>query len=188
MGIKIRKELREWVVLLTVGGFIYFMGWHTVIIGKIQQAVLYSGLITPSELTEEKFASYNFTLESMDGEKVLFSEFLGKTVFVNFWATWCPPCIAEMPDIHDLYEEKGDEVLFVMISLDENKGKARAFIEKRGFEFPVYFLASGLPSTYQVHSIPTTYLIDKEGTIRVENSGMAKYNTNDFKKLLEEIR
>ena len=187
MGNKIKKELKEWIVIFSVGGFIYVMGWHTAIIGKIQQAVLYTGIITPSELTEERYASYNFNMEDLDGQVVSFKTMEGKTVFINFWATWCPPCIAEMPDIHELYKEKKGEVEFVMISLDQNESKARKFIETKAFDFPVYYLRSALPSTYDTHSIPTTYVIDKNGRFRIENHGMAKYNSESFKNLLSEI-
>ncbi len=187
MATKIKKELREWIILITVSSFIYLMGWHTVVIGKIQQLVLYSGLFQPSELKEDRVASYDFVIEDMEGTKVPFSEFKGKTVFINFWATWCPPCIAEMPDIHSLYDEVGSEVEFVMISLDQEEEKARKFVANRNFEFPVYFLRSRLPASYDTHAIPTTYLLDQNGKIHIENHGMAKYNTKSFKKLLAEL-
>ena len=157
-----RKKLREWVLLITVGSFIYLMGWHTVIASKIQQVILSTGIISPSEVKEERFASYDFVLEDEFGDRVHFENFKGKTVFINFWATWCPPCIAEMPDIHRLYEETNEQVEFVMISVDQNESKAKIFVENKSFDFPIYFLRSGLPSGYNTRSIPTTYLIDKE--------------------------
>lgn len=184
---RIQKEIREWIILITVGGFIYLMGWHTILLGKLQQAILYTGIIQPSEVEDDRFASYNFNIESLEGELVSFQTFEGKPVFINFWATWCPPCIAEMPDIHGLYEETSKDVQFVMLSLDQDEEKAKRFIEERGFKFPVYFLRSGLPSSYETHAIPTTYLLDKDGKIRIENHGMAKYNTSKFKALLAEV-
>ena len=183
---KIKKELREWIVLLSVGGFIYLMGWHTFLIGKLQQAVLYTGILSPSEISDKRVASYDFKLETLDGTEVHFSEFENKTVFINFWATWCPPCIAEMPDIQSLYDETNGDVSYVMISLDQDENKAREFVKKRGFSFPIYFMRSSLPKTYNTHAIPTTYLIDKTGMIKVENHGMAKYNSSKFKKILKE--
>jgi len=184
MSNKVKKEIREWIILITVGSFIYLMGWHTVIASKLQQAVLATGIISPSELKEERFASYEFVLENVDGQRVHFADFKEKAVFMNFWATWCAPCVAEMPDIHDLYKEVGDGVSFVMISVDQDESKAKKFIKDKEFDFPIYFLRSGLPKGYNTRSIPTTYLIDKNGKIRVENSGMAKYNTSSFKELL----
>ena len=183
----VKRELIEWVVILSVIGIIYVGGWHTEVIGRFQQAVLSTGIISPNLSEDEVHASYTFMLEDIDGNQISFSDFEEQVVFVNFWATWCPPCIAEMPDIHSLYEQKKDSVSFVMVSLDKDEKKARDFISRREFDFPVYFLRSGLPATYNIHSIPTTYVIDKNGIIRVENHGMAKYNTKKFKSLLADL-
>lgn len=184
---KIKREFIEWIVLITVFGTIYLGGWHTEVIGKLQQAVLYTGVISPDKVSEEKKASYAFELETLDGDEVSFNEMKDKVVFINFWATWCPPCIAEMPDIYSLFKEKGKKIEFVMISLDQDKQKARSFIEKKAFDFPVYFLRSELPENYDTHSIPTTYVIGKDGLIKVENHGMAKYNSESFKEYLDEL-
>lgn len=179
-----KKELREWLILIAIGGVIYLFGWHTAIIGKVQQLFLSSGIIQPSEVTEDVSASYDFILEGIDGNVLNAATLRGEVVFLNFWATWCPPCIAEMPDIHNLYEEKGKEVKFIMISLDRDREKAKAFIKKKSYDFPVYFLQSNLPQPYNIHAIPTTYLLSRDGKIKIENQGMAKYNTKKFKELL----
>jgi len=184
---KIRKELIEWVVLISVFGVIYWAGWHTVVIGRIQQVVLSTGILQPSMVEKERPASYEFWIEGLDGEKMRFDAFEGEVVFINFWATWCLPCIAEMPDIHKLYQAKKDQVRFLMISLDRDESKAKDYIAKKGFQFPVYFLRSALPKSYDTHSIPTTYVLDKEGKVKVENHGMAKYNTETFKQLLTDL-
>ncbi|MEO9873019.1 TlpA family protein disulfide reductase [Ekhidna sp.] len=184
---KIRKEFIEWIVIISVFGIIYLTGWHTEVIGRVQQVVLSSGIISPNITTENKLASYNFRIEDMNGNRILFNQFKEKVVFINFWATWCPPCIAEMPDIHSLYQETKNNVSFVMISLDKDENKAREFIERKEFDFPVYFLRSSLPAVYDTHSIPTTYLLDKKGRIKAENHGMAKYNTEEFKELLTKL-
>ena len=184
---KVKKEVIEWVVLVSVFGIIYLGGWHTEVIGRLQQLVLTTGIIQPSALEEERQASYDFWLEDFDGNRVEFSSFNGEVVFMNFWATWCPPCVAEMPDIHDLYLKQKEDVRFVMISLDQDEAKALAFIDRKEFEFPVYFLRSSLPPTYNTHSIPTTYVLDREGIIKVENQGMAKYDTDSFNEFLQAL-
>lgn len=184
---KIKKELIEWVILISIIGVIYFAGWHTEVIGRIQQVVLSTGIIQPNIVEVEKTASYNFRLENLKGDIIAFDSFRNKVVFLNFWATWCPPCIAEMPDIHQLYESKKNDISFVMISLDKDENRAREFIKNKEFDFPVYFLRSALPKNYNSHSIPTTYVLDKGGIIKVENHGMAKYNTEKFKNLLSEL-
>ena len=187
MNKKIKKEAIEWIILLTVMGLLYFTGLHTEVLGKIQQAVLYTGLIQPDKPTTLKTADYHFTLEDFHGNEFLFEDKNGEVVFLNFWATWCPPCIAEMPDIHELYQSSKETVSFVLISIDKDEQKARDYIDKKGFEFPVYFLRSSLPKTYEVSSIPTTYILGKDGQIHIENHGMAKYNTPKIKQLLTSL-
>ncbi len=182
-----RREIIEWSIILVVGATLYVTGLHTQVIGQIQRVILASGIITPDLEETGTPASYQFMLEDLEGNKKSFEEFRDQKVFINFWATWCPPCIAEMPDIHDLYEKAGDHTAFVMISLDDNREKARAFVRKKEFEFPVYFLASSLPSVYNPRSIPTTYVISPEGEIVVTRHGMAKYDTKKFRTFLEEL-
>lgn len=180
-----KRELVEWGVIIVVGATLYFTGLHTEVIGQVQRVVLATGIIRPDTDPEaEKLADYNFRLTSASGEPVDFSAFQGKTVFLNFWATWCPPCIAEMPDIQDLYTKTRDDVAFVMISLDDDPDKARRFVERKGFDLPVYFLSSALPEVYDPKSIPTTYVIAPDGKIAMTRHGMAKYDTDSFRAFL----
>lgn len=183
-----KRELIEWTALIGVGATLYLTGLHTEVIGQVQRVVLATGIITPDTDEEpEKNASYNFSLTNVSGKKVDFSAFKGKTVFLNFWATWCPPCIAEMPDIQDLYTKSNGEVAFVMISLDDDPDKARRFLERKGFDLPVYFLSSVLPSVYNPSSIPTTYVISPDGKIVMTRHGMAKYDTESFRTFLRSL-
>ena len=132
----------------------------------------------------KKIASYDFVLETKEGEKVRFDEFRGKTVFINFWATWCAPCIAEMPDIQGLYDKVGDKVEFVMISVDAQPEKTWNFAENKGFTFPVYRRASLIPAVYEREVIPTTFVLSPDGKIVAERHGMAKYDSDDFREFL----
>ncbi len=182
-----RREVIEWSILIVVAATLYFTGLHTQVLGQMQRVMLATGIITPDLTEEQTPASYWLTLEDLEGNKVHFEQFRGKTIFLNFWATWCPPCIAEMPDIHDLYKKVGDSTTFVMISMDKERDKARAFVADKEFTFPVYFLASSLPSVYETRAIPTTYVISPDGEIIVTRHGMAKYDTKKFRKFLSEL-
>ena len=187
MDKKKKKELIEWGVLILVVGIVYLGGWHTQLIGKFQQAVLYTGIIKPNQVEEAKPASYNFSLRDSQGNEISFADLEGQVVFMNFWATWCPPCIAEMPDIHNLYKSQPDSTRFFMISLDRDKQKAIDYVKEKDFTFPIYFLNSSLPKSYDISSIPTTYVLSKDGNIVIENHGMAKYNSDSFKSLLADL-
>lgn len=184
-----KKAIKEWAVILGVFGILYVTGLHTEVIGGLQRVLLSTGILRPdTELDDAEIrkANYNMPLLSLDGDRTSLQEFEGKTIFLNFWATWCPPCIAEMPNIQDLYDDVSseDDLVFVMLSLDEDPEKAKAFMERKGFTMPVYFLAGRQPGVYNSTVVPTTYVISPEGNIVMEKRGMAKYNTSGFKDFL----
>ncbi len=183
---KLKRELIEWSVFIAVIAGLYLTGWHTEVLGTLQRGVLASGLITP-DIEEEPGdkMDFRFQLKSLDGEDFDARTLEGEVVFINLWATWCPPCIAEMPDIHDLYLKKGQQVKFVMISLDKDPQKARDFIKRKEFEFPVYTADYGLPEVLYTRSIPTTFVISRTGDIVVKRLGLAQYNNQEFIEYLD---
>jgi thiol-disulfide isomerase/thioredoxin len=185
----VKREIIEWAVFLGILGFLFGTGLHTPVFGFLQGLILKTGIIQPSiDESVTATADYNFVLFDQQGNSESFSKFKGKVVFVNFWATWCPPCIAEMPDINELYSElRDDDIVFILISLDDDFQKAKDFVKKKKFDFPIYQLASPLPKVYESSAIPTTYVISPKGEIVVARSGMAKYNTEKFKSYLKAL-
>ena len=119
----------------------------------------------------------DFTVTDRDGNTVKLSDFFGKPIVLNFWASWCGPCKYEMPDFEEAYKELGEDVVFLMVNLtdgySETVGSAKAFLEEAGYTFPVYFdtLSEGA-MTYQVYSIPCTYFLDRNGALVTRNVGM----------------
>lgn len=109
--------------------------------------------------------NYDFVLEDLNDNKVTLSELKGKKVFLNFWATWCPPCKAEMPDIEKLYQETKDSDLVILaINAGDDKSTVQDFIAKNNYNFSVLLDTNGEVSRlYQVTGIPTSYFIDTEG-------------------------
>jgi thiol-disulfide isomerase/thioredoxin len=184
---KARKEILNWIVIIGVIATLYLTGLHTEVIGRVQQAVLATGIIKPGKGDTKSGidADYNLQLVSLDGERISLENLKGKVIFMNLWATWCPPCIAEMPGIQELYNQTPkDDVAFVMLSLDDDLKKVRRFIQKKGYTFPVYMLAMKLPAVYDTNSIPTTYIISSNGKIVLRKEGMANYNSQSFKTFL----
>ncbi len=181
-----KREIIEWVIFLGIIAIMWATGLHTPVIGFIQGLVLKTGIIRPNIEAENPVdADYNLMLTDRQGNIASLKEFEGKVIFMNIWATWCPPCIAEMPDIHDLYQEiKNEDVVFVMLSVDDDLHKAISFVDKNGFEFPVYQLAGPMPLAFESKAIPTTFVISPEGKIVVKKSGMAKYNSKKFREYL----
>ena len=188
---KLRKELIEWTVILTVFALLITTGAGAKIASVLQRGILQTGLMKPEIIDSDEVvtADYNFSLTDSQGNTVPFSEFKGKTVFLNFWATWCPPCIAEMPDIHSLYTGLKDNqnIAFVLVSMDKSHQQAIKYVNDKSYDFPVYFLKTRPPKSYDTSSIPTTYVISPEGKIVSERHGMAKYDTKKFRKFLESL-
>lgn len=187
-----RRNIIEWTLLLGIPALLYITGLHTEVIGKIQQVALSTGIIKPDLAapteTVEKGELYNFALEGIDGRPFLLESYKGKVIFMNFWATWCPPCIAEMPGIDALYKTTASEdIVFLMISLDEDFSKAEKFVEKKGYDFPVYKVRSQIPIPLRSQSIPTTFIIAPDGNIAATHKGMADYNNPKVKDFLQEL-
>ncbi len=144
---------------------------------------------SPSEISEENremLEDYAWRLQDLDGEMHYFGEAEGEVVLVNFWATWCPPCIAEMPSFQKLYDDYGNKVKFYFVSSEE-KERLQPFLEKKGYELPVYQPLSATPEKMRSNSLPTTYLISKTGELVVDKKGAANWNDDNFRKLLDEL-
>ena len=187
-----KRALIEWTVILSILGFIYLMGWHTEVIGRLQQGLLWTGLIqADTELTEAERAviDYDMPLITFSGMPANLEDFKGKVIFLNFWATWCPPCIAEMPGIQSVYDDysSNNEIAFVMISLDEDISKARQFLADRDYSFTGYRLNGIRPELFRSEIIPSTYVISKEGKLAAKKEGMANYNTSRFRDFLDDL-
>ncbi|MCF6296642.1 MAG: TlpA family protein disulfide reductase [Flavobacteriaceae bacterium] len=134
----------------------------------------------------KKLSSYNWKLINKKGESVDFNTLKGKVIVVNFWATWCPPCIAEMPSFQKLYDIYKDNIVFLFVASDE-KDKVTTFIDKNKYTIPVYFEASNRPVEMESNSLPTTYIINKEGEIVVDKVGAVDWNSKKVKKLLDKL-
>ncbi|MCK1983327.1 MULTISPECIES: TlpA disulfide reductase family protein [Peribacillus] len=111
----------------------------------------------------------NFSLKTLDGEQVELSDYKGKKVMLNFWATWCPPCKKEMPDMEKYSQQAGDDVVVLAVNIDP-ENDVQAFVEDNGITFTIPLDSQSAKNPvnerYKILSIPTTYFIDKEGIIR----------------------
>ncbi|MFW5743611.1 MAG: redoxin domain-containing protein [Spirochaetota bacterium] len=129
---------------------------------------------------EEKIPSEDFSLDLLAGGETSLSDHRGKVVFLNFWATWCPPCREEMPSMQTLYDELADEGLEMLaVNVLEDAETARGFIEEQGFTYPVPLDTNGrVMIRYGVRAYPTTYIIDREGNVLGVRPGFHDWGTD----------
>ena len=119
-------------------------------------------------LLEKGVSAPNFSLPGLDGKNVSLADFKGKVVLVNIWATWCAPCVEEMPSMEKLYEElKGKDFELLAVSVDESGAEAvKPFMEKHKLNFPMLLDTKGeIKNLYQATGIPESFIIDKDGMI-----------------------
>ena len=194
MNKKMKKELVQWAAIGSVFLVLFLTGLHTEVFGFLQRGILATGLMAPDienpTATQEDHikADLNVPLLNSKGERLNMQKFEDKVVFMNIWATWCAPCVAEMPGINALYNDLKDEnIAFVMLSVDDEFEKAIAFKNRKDFDFEVYRSNGNFPQMYNSQSLPTTYIIDARGNLVLTHKGMARYNSDEFKNYLRNL-
>jgi thiol-disulfide isomerase/thioredoxin len=191
--------IKKWFKISNLLNGLFFVGVLVLIFNPSAKAVAIQGLMhiglfqpdmdkpVSKEVTAAGLSDVVF--KSTDGRTIHLAEQKGKVVFLNFWATWCPPCIAEMPSINGLYEKLKDNknIVFIIVDADHNFQKSVPFMAKRKFTMPLYQLASSVPSNLVSNSIPTTTIIDKSGQIVFHQEGSADYSNPKILAYLNSI-
>lgn len=139
------------------------------------------------EKKDRKTVNYtNWALSGLNVASLNGDDLTGKVAFINFWATWCLPCVAEMPGIKKLYDDYKDRIVFLFIT-NENWLAVSKFYEKKGYDFPTFNANDGVPGALFSRSIPTTYLIDKNQRIIIYKKGTANWNSKKVRETLDEL-
>ena len=196
-----RQKLVEWLPLALLA-LVMGTGLRPVVLGGVQRGLLATGLWraeapavpaqaaaapTPVAAGPSPYP-HNLAMRTADGRPVRLRDLRGKAVFVNLWASWCPPCRAEMPGIEALYRKVDkSKVAFVMLSLDEEPAKAQKFFASQGYTFPLFFGNGELPAPFNSSTIPSTIILGPDGRLAARHDGMADYDTPDFKAALEAL-
>lgn len=147
--------------------------------------------LPPSTLEKEeqfKISSQtkSWQIRDMEGNQILFSSLNEKPVFLNFWATWCPPCVAELPGIIDLYEKYKDDVNFILVS-NESMARVLTFGKTHNFNRALFYQNTSVPSDFSSQSIPTTFIINKDGLVVVSEKGAARWNSERIEEVIEKL-
>ncbi|MDE5525950.1 TlpA family protein disulfide reductase [Elizabethkingia meningoseptica] len=180
------KRFINIILLVLVLGIIFVPGVKVF----IQSSLMRVGFFKPNlkeASTEATTTSYALTFRDEKGTSYNLEDLKGKVVFINFWATWCPPCIAEMPTIQSLYENfRNDEnVKFVMLEVDGNEKKAAELFNKKGLSLPISFPNGNIPPALFKGTLPTTVILDKNGKIVFHTEGITNYSDQ---KMVDFIR
>lgn len=131
----------------------------------------------------------SFSFSDANGKQISTTDLKGKVVFINFWASWCPPCRAEMPSLYALYNKfkDDDRFVFLFISEDDDLSKARSYLQKKEFDIPLVTSTGIVPSQIFSGTLPTTVVLDKAGKLVLKQEGIAGYNTPGFIQQLKDL-
>jgi len=150
------------------------------------------GFYTP-KIEIKKEASVNLSgikFSDAKGNEIDLGDLKGKVIFLNFWATWCPPCRAEMPSVNKLHSQfKNDKnIVFIFADADGDLNKSAKYMLDRKFELPVYKVESNVPEQIFSGSLPTTIIFDKQGRISFRHEGIANYADKKFVEFLNKLK
>ncbi|MGJ8734033.1 MAG: TlpA family protein disulfide reductase [Cellulophaga sp.] len=148
---------------------------------------IFSGSAAKIEVKEQvTLQNYNWKFTNAKGDVYNLQDYKGKVVLINFWATWCPPCVAEMPSLQKLYTDYQDKVVFVFLASDK-VAKVNAYLKENNFSFNVYYSNYKLPKELSHDVIPTTYILSKSGEIVVQETGAKDWNSTKTREILNEL-
>lgn len=193
---KKKISLISYVIFALLAGLIL---WPTSRI-YVQQGLMKLGFFKPkletpkepTQVTQQVAAVSTSEAASFVNDKkeaIQTSDLKGKVVFINFWATWCPPCRAEMPSIQVLYDKfkDDDQVVFLIVEIDGNIEGTAKFLTEQKIELPIVYPNGDIPATWLGGSIPTTVILDKSGNIAAREEGMYDYGTKEAEDFIRNL-
>ncbi len=157
-------------------------------VNGIKAKIIQPAVVSNENAEKLSETDFNVKMTATSGESIKLSDFKGKVIFLNIWATWCPPCVGEMPGIQKLYDKFKDknDIKFIMLSA-EDFGKIKPFIETKGYSFPVYSMETQLPELLSTSGIPATFLISKDGKIVLKEVGAANWGGDKMTNIIKEL-
>ena len=147
---------------------------------------MYLTSVEAQEQAPELKGMKSMVFQDSEGNRYTIRDFLDKPVFINYWATWCPPCRAEMPTIEKLYNQHGSDVNFLIVS-NQPFSKQKEFIDKEGYDFPHYRLVSRPEGSFSYSVLPTSMLIAQNNRVILKKEGAVNWQSNKVKKIFNDL-
>lgn len=187
---KYKNNKRWWSILLD---FLFLVLILAMLIPDARKSmsafVVRHTMLSPRESSKTIFLDeddWRMSLLSYSGDKVELSEMKGKPIFINYWATWCPPCIAEMPSLQNLYNQYKDDVHFVFIS-NEDPEVVLKFMESREYDLPLYTVTGRVTEAFETSTLPTTILIGNGGRMVLYKTGAARWDSKKVFNMIDDL-
>lgn len=177
-------------MVLFVAAYLYSARMKSWVIMGLMMVGFFKPDVPQIKPGEKNQPAPSMLVQNVNGQSTDLQQLKGKIVFVNFWATWCPPCLAELPSINSLYEKvKADtNIVFLMVDVDNNIVNSTKFLRNKGYQLPVYGGdAAHVPNSLFDEGIPTTLVVDKKGDVVFRHLNRANYSDEEFTKFITDL-
>ena len=191
------RSLRNNALFLLVFGLVlYATGYHVRVYSGLKNTLIRTGIIAPRAVSAVDFEQVVLNPETLsglqlideDGSRTSLGDFGQEVLLINAWASWCPPCVAEMPGLNALYESEKEEVGFVMVTWDRTMEAARNYRDRNGYSFSIYKTEGRVPPPLKASSIPTTFVLDRKEKTLYRHTGMIAFDDPEMKAFLQSLK
>ena len=186
----IRKRGFDLLLLLFAGLLLFNTNAKAWVLQQLLRTGLFNTQIEKEAAANQHMAgALSFAVKDTTNRILTSTALKGKVVFLNFWASWCPPCRGEMPSLQALYNElkDNDPIVFLFVTEDEDQARAMKYLQDHRFNMPVYTPVGDFPNELFGGTLPTTVVIDKEGKIVFKHEGVANYHHAAFIRQLQQL-
>ncbi len=179
------KNTIQNIALVAFLALLFFTPMGTFVKVQVNRLLAFSPK-TIAATDQKQLSTDQWQLMDKNGKTVSLEEYKGKIIFINFWATWCPPCIAEMPSMQKLHDDYQDKIVFLFVTTDSFE-KANSFLTKENLNLPIFQSVSSPPLELESSTIPATYLVDQQTNVVVAKIGAADWNSDSFREQLDDM-
>lgn len=185
----IKKNAFAIFMVIAVGILLVSPDAKSFVLRQLIRTGIFNASIDKKDTDTARMTNTDFTFTDAKGSIQNTSSLRGKVVFINFWASWCPPCQAEFPSIETLYNQfkNNPDIFFLTINEDNDPALGKAYLEKEKLSIPMYKSSRNVPAEMFSGSLPTTVVLDKNGKVRLHHTGFANYASDKFVKQIKEL-